>query len=338
MEEVSIVHKLIPVSHSEYWTKELSGVPCMPAHTWQYCRAISESSDWETYLYAGADSDGKIYCPIQIRIKEEGYKDIVSPYGFDGIVSTIPVKKQQQAMNEWNSFWSDNGFVTAYIMQHPLLKLNTDIWGEYVFEHSSYIYLIDLSLSIEELWQNMCSTHRYEIRRMEKDKRIELTADKEELITDFITLYYQTMDRVGASKIYHFTKNTLKHLILSNNSLLIGVKNGARTEAVSLFIFTDMCAEYFLNASSKDGRKYSRLIIWNAINKFKKIGVPYINLGGGIKSNDSLDLFKRRFGGIQTKAQVVRQIFNKDKYNYLISKHAKKNCETDYFPPYWANW
>ncbi|HHN63805.1 MAG TPA: hypothetical protein ENK09_00385 [Nitrospirae bacterium] len=328
-------HKLIPVSVEEEWKGETSDLPVMAVHSWNYCKAMSNSVEGEILLAVIKTDNGKICCPVQIRVKEDGFKDIVTPYGFGGILYTTKKSFFNEAFDEWTVFWRKEGAVTAYIMQHPLLRLDEGIQGPLVDVQSRTVYLIDLSLPLKQIWNNMSSTHRYEIRRLKKEDKLILITEKKEIVDDFIALYYQTLNRVKASRIYYFSENTLRELIFWDKSIVIGVKKENIIVAISMFIFSDRCAEYFLSASTEAGRRYSRLLIWNAIEIFKELSIPYINLGGGVKENDNLELFKKRFGGIEFKIQILKQIFDKERYEYLLNKYAKDIC-TKYFPPYWV--
>jgi hypothetical protein len=182
----------------------------------------------------------------------------------------------------------------------------------------------------------MGKTHRYELRRCEERPDMEVVTDRDELRKVLLDLYPETVRRVGASAVYHFRSSSLERLADAEDSLLLGVKERESIHAVALFLFTAWAADYFLNASTLEGRKYSRLLVWAAIKALKQKHVAYLNLGGGIKPDDTLDQFKRRFGGEMVVGQVLKQVFNQDKYAYLCNKYGSvSDMETDYFPPYW---
>jgi hypothetical protein len=307
------------------------------AHKWEYCAAMADSSGLETYLYVGKDQEKKILCPVNIRMKEEGYPEIVSPYGFGGIVSTFSAKDFDNFYTEWTGFWRDKGFVTAFIMQHPSFKVPETMWSNDLQEYRN-LYLIDLSSPLEEIWREMGKTHRYEVRRWRRESDICLVTDKTRLKETILELYPQTVKRVGASKVYHFVPETLIRLAETPGSLLLGVEENNRVEAVAQFLYTFWSADYFLNASSLEGRKYTRLLVWTAIERLKEYGVACLNLGGGVKQGDSLDKFKRRFGGQMVRGQVIKQIFNQAKYEYLLNKYDYPiDANTSYFPLYWLD-
>ena len=89
---------------------------------------------------------------------------------------------------------------------------------------------------------------------------------------------------------------------------------------------------YTKHWNNRGGKKES------TIEKLKEFGVERLNLGGGVREEDSLDQFKRRFGGEPLKGQVLKQVFDKEKYDYLRKTYcSEKFKNSDYFPPYWID-
>jgi hypothetical protein len=325
-------HQFISVSQYALWEEALEGIPHPFTHRREYCAAIADSSTLDTFLYLAKENGKKMICPLSVRMKEVGYPELVSPYGFGGIASTFPYEDSEKLYSEWTDFWKSKGFITAFILQHPMFRLeHTSFLHEY---HN--LYILDLSLSLKELWALMGSTHRYEIRRFQRESGFRLITDKAELVQAVQELYPRTTKRVGASRVYHFSYHTLESLSKLPHALLLGVEEKHKITAVALFLYTPWSAEYFLNASTEEGRKYTRLLIWSAIEHLKDCGVAFLNLGGGVKPGDHLDNFKRRFGGKMVHGQILKQIINQENYDYLLKKYGKTvNASTDYFPAYW---
>jgi hypothetical protein len=192
-------------------------------------------------------------------------------------------------------------------------------------------------MDVASLWSAMSKTHRYEIKRFEREKAPRLTFDRALLALAVKSLYRETLTRVDAADVYNFPDDTLDILMDSSRALLIGVEDGEGIQAVSIFLYNEFIAEYFLNATTLQGRKYSRKILWQAIETLKNMEVASLNLGGGVKPGDSLDDFKRRFGGKALSGQALKIIFNQDAYNALSEKYCGPNHKVAvYFPPYWS--
>ena len=47
------------------------------------------------------------------------------------------------------------------------------------------------------------------------------------------------------------------------------------------------------------------------------MGIPFLNLGGGVRDGDTLAEFKRRFGGLELPLKSLRQIYRPDEYAVL---------------------
>lgn len=326
---------IIPSNNSAKWAEALKGLSYAYGHTNEYCCAMEQASGLRTFLNVIRENDSIAVCPLSIREKEDGFRDLVSPYGFAGIASNYPAEQSDDLSRKWMTFLKESGFVTAYIMQHPLFSLNGSLWQSILAQHHVF-HVVDLTQTLDDLWKRMRDSHRYELNKMAKNNEVSVITDKLRLKDALKRLYPITLARVGASAIYQFTSSVLDQLT-ENKTLLVGVEEKGSIQAVSLFLYTPVVAEYFLNASTAEGRVYSRQIIWAAMRMLKEMGVKMLNLGGGVKSDDSLEHFKRRFGGQAVRGQVLKLIIDQERYNYLCGKYCAGDDKLiKYFPPYWA--
>ena len=330
-------HKLISLAERGEWQTALEDTLHTPVHTWEYCRAMTETSKLDSFLFVAETSGGKVVCPVNVRQKCCGYPELVSPYGFGGFGATSMATIGSKGFVDcWDFFCHENGFITAYIMQHPAIPLSESIWGPNLHNHHA-LYLLDLRRSEEMLLRCMAKTHRYEIRRLLKTKENALVVERSCLRAGLVHLYPETIDRVNASSTYSFCKDTLESLAEMPGTVMFGVEEGGEIVAVTVFICTSVFGDYFLNASTHSGRKYTRLLVWSTILELKRRGVTWLNLGGGVQQADSLENFKRRFGGRKVLGQVLKQVLDREKYAYLMGKYgAVGHSEREYFPPYWA--
>ncbi len=297
---------------------------------------MSRSSKLDTFLFEGESPEGRVLCPVSIREKQAGYPEVVSPYGFGGFASGQRENPLDALPACWAACCAEHGFVTAYLMQHPMYSLSEAQWGDELHGHHP-LCVMDLGQSEEALWTGMGKTHRYEIRKLQQGGGQEMVRDASRLEPDLLRLYPQTVRRVGASTTYSFTEETLRLLAGSEGSLLLGVQDTAGLQAVAVFLYTPTAADYFLNAATPDGRKYTRLLVWSAMLELKRRGVAYLNLGGGVRPGDPLEQFKRRFGGRMVRGQVVQQVLDQGRYDTLRRQFCgDAGEEASFFPPYWA--
>ena len=328
-------YKRISLIDKKEWDFALEGIRFTPSQTWTYCNAISRSSGQDTNLHVFETSSRKCLIPLSERSKEVDCLDLVSPYGFGGFSGDDELLSSPDFRDEILEVLASEGYITAYILQHPSHPLQEKVWGEFL-SSSHVVYQLDLEKDIESLWAGLAKSHRYEVRKSQKNSSITFVTDKKILTAYVAELYRETLKRVGASDVYNFSNETLGLLIGSENVFLVGVKDETGIQAVSLFLNGQGVSDYFLNASSEIGRSYSRSLIWSAVLHLKDNGVVKLNLGGGVKPGDSLDDFKRRFGGVKAVGQSVKVVFNREAYDRLCLKYcSRNNVEGGYFPPYW---
>ncbi len=108
---------------------------------------------------------------------------------------------------------------------------------------------------------------------------------------------------------------------------------GEPLQAVVLCLYSTDIADYFINASTKQGRNYTRILLWAAVRELKRRGVRYLNFGGGVRDGDALEAFKRRFGGISLNVPVLKQVYEREQFMALC-RQAGATERRDHFPPY----
>jgi hypothetical protein len=261
----------------------------------------------------------------------EGLREVFSPYGIGGFVGSPP----KDFFSQWNNWMASQGFVTAYLLQHPAFPF---LESQGCWQRARPLFLMDLEEPLEALSDKLHTTHRYEIRKMQQEAGLEvLVGNAPDLKEAFLALYPEAMRRVGASGTYHFNEKTLRALMDMPGSLLTGVRKDGDVCAAALFLSTPACAEYFLSAASPGGRKYSRLLVWKAVEILQRQKVSKLHLGGGIKAGDELEHFKRRFGGKELIGLCLKDVFRKAEYEKLCGARGVKPSAEGFFPPYWAS-
>jgi hypothetical protein len=327
--------QLIALDNRDIWQEELCSIAHSYYHTWEYAYAFFHREPNKVKLLVISGDKGKLVCCLSFREKRSGSLDIYTPYGFGGIILECSQGNESLFYDAWLTFAKQHDFVTAYIQQHPLLT-DCSKWGSDIYDHHR-VYEIDLRLPIDELWKNLQKGHRYEVNKLLKSTSVQISSDKESLSELIMPLYQSTIERVGASNTYNFSEQTLQFLCETTQCLMFGASIQGKIEAIIIVVYNGEIAEYFLSATSNEGRIYTRLLLWEAIKALKKKGIHSINLGGGLKTDDSLDAFKRRFGGKHHTLKVIKQVINENKYNELCTDFGcSAEYDNKYFPPYWS--
>jgi uncharacterized protein YuzE len=319
---------LIPLTDKKSWDDALRNLIHGPCHLWSYNAALAMSSDTPIFLYVAGDQHYQAACPISVRSKFST-QDIVTPYGFGGLIIN---GNTDGAIKNLKNFFSSNNYICGYISVNPFLNLNPLENAEEIVSGSP-IYVLDLEQDLDSMLTNAAKVHRYEIRQWEKTQHNIIT-DKKKLSEALPALYTDTLSRVDASAVYHFFTETLTSLLNLDECIALGIEENGNIIAVTITLHSMFCADYFINASSVNGRQYTRGLLWETIKELKSRSIRNFNLGGGIRPNDSLDDFKRRFGGRKIIPKVIKQIYNQPTYNELCQKLGLEANNINYFPAY----
>lgn len=333
--KMDVRHTIIRINQSIEWDAALTGFIHTPAHEHAYCKAMSLSSGMETFLYVGeGDGGAKLVCAFGIRTRGR-YAELVSPYGFGGYMLGNERTNGKELLIACDEYLRLNEFVTAYVLQHPLFPLPDNVSAEDVFA-GARVYMMDLSLSEEELWGRLSKGFRYDIRKTGGEAAFDLCTDQDALCKAIVELYPLTVARVGASPVYHFTEQSLDMICRMRGAFLLGAMRNSKIEAMVVFLASGTAADYFINAASESGRVYSKVLVWEMLKRLRNNGVRCVNLGGGVRPNDSLDEFKRRFQGSAVISQSVKKVFDADAYKSLCAECGVCGIDRgNYFPPYW---
>ncbi len=323
---------VIDIHNKSEWKKTLEGISYSPFHSYEYCFFSSKCLGSSIKLFCYENSEGKVVLPYAVRSRSPDIKDIYTFYGFSGFSGCPKIVNSKEFFGHFLDWGVQNQYITAYIMQNPQTILE-ESWNRWL-KHDHILYVLDLRHEPEILKENMSKSSRYELNALIHDTSYEVIFNKSHLIPVAQNLYRETLDRVhSASGIYYSLLSNLENLLQSDRSLAIGIKKEDEICAVSVFVYNNLSTEYFINAANEKGRGFSRLLIWKAIEYFKKKQINHFNLGGGVRPGDNLDLFKKHWGGRKIQGQSLKIIFNEKKYEVLC-KNLKQN-ENTYFPAYW---
>jgi hypothetical protein len=268
-------------------------------------------------------------CPIAER-EFEGHVDIVTPYGFSGFVGNDDCGHFPQY---WREFVRERGYVCGYIGLNPIFENKTYFDNNDLYS-SNNIYVLDLTVSRDELFSNLSRNRK---RQFEEWERISagLILDKRPLVDFFLKNYVEFFHQKRAATAYAFSAATLKRLFALGNVVIVGAGTAERIEAAIVFTYTPYAADALFIISLPDGRQHSAALHWYGVDYFKSIGVRTLNLGGGVSANDSVAQFKQRFGGKQLTLSCLKQVYDATIYEALCARvGADPRDRIGYFPAY----
>ncbi|MEJ7912098.1 MAG: hypothetical protein WKF70_03005 [Chitinophagaceae bacterium] len=321
--------QLIPLSNASAWKAALQDIPHAFGHTWESCYAMSLTTALPTYLYQLCDGARRVVCPIAERL-HQGFTDIVTPYGFSGFVGNGAYTPFDQ---HWKQFARDRNYICGFIGLNPLFEEASFLREDECYGYNS-LYVLDLTQTISVLLERLSYIRKRQLRQFDK-QQLHLINDKALVKNFFVQHYSSFFESRGASGVYLFSPETMLSLINADSVFMAGVSGGKGIEAVSVFAYTPHGAEYLFNVSVEQGRQHSTTLIWYAVEHLQAMGIPWLNLGGGVTENDSIAQFKQFFGPQRYALRCSKQVYQPDQYRSLcMAANRDPGDRSGYFPAY----
>ncbi|MBI4992863.1 MAG: peptidoglycan bridge formation glycyltransferase FemA/FemB family protein [Candidatus Magasanikbacteria bacterium] len=192
-------------------------------------------------------------------------------------------------------------------------------------------WLLDLSLSEENLLAGMEKTHRYLIRRCMKTGVIVIKTNEPQKLAEFSQLHDLTAQR---HKFHRFSdeyiQNEYNCFAPRGEAMLIkGILPDGRVDSAAVVIFYGNMAAYRHGASANFDHKLptSYLVQWEAIKEAKKRGLSWYNFWGITPPNANkkhpfygITHFKKGFGGFNFNLVHCQDLPLTKKYylNWLV--------------------
>jgi hypothetical protein len=316
----------IPLDSRDEWERALDGVPHVFGHTWGSCHALSLNGD-PPALYAAERSGARVACPLIERPVGDRL-DVATPYGFSGLTGTGP---WPGFADHWRRFAAERGYVAGYLAVNAL-------FGDETYADPADVtvvndtYVLDLRDGVEAVAAGLSENRRRQLRAWRPDLH---EHDTDRLASFFVEQYPLTMERKGAAARHRFSAATLAALCELRDTFLVGAVVEGAVESVSLFGHTPHAGDFIFNAALPGCQGHSAALIWSAVHRLVELGVPWLNLGGGMSPGDSLADFKARFGARPLPMRAVKAVYDRAAYAELCRARGADPGDRDgFFPAY----
>jgi hypothetical protein len=318
--------RCIPLAARTEWEQALEAVPHVFGQTWGSCHALSLDGD-PVMLYAAAGIDARVVCPL-IERPIEGRLDVATPYGFSGLAGTGPWTGFAE---RWQQFADERGYVAGYLAINALFGDDS-----YADPDDTTIvndtFVLDLRNGVEGVAAGLSTNRRRQLREWGPEMH---EIDSERLADFFVEQYPLAMKRKGAAERHRFSPATLMALCDLPNTFLVGAVTDGTVESVSLFGHSSHAGDFLFNAALPDCQHHSAALIWSAVHRLVELGVPWLNLGGGMSPGDSLAEFKARFGASPLPMRAVKAVYDRAAYAELCRERGADPDDRDgFFPAY----
>jgi len=276
--------------------------------------------------------------------------DATSVYGYAGPVCSRTVSMDDDFAQRFGVALLRKlrgiGVICVFSRLHPILE--NAVLLNHVGEVLSLgkTVSIDLTLPPEMQFANYRKGHKYDINRA---RRFGVTARHDvewKALDNFIRLYMDTMQRVGAREKYFFDQDYFLELraALEHRLHLFVAEKGETVLAAALFTLTNSIVQYHLSASDPKYMKYapSKVLLDEVRIWSTRQGARVFHLGGGVgSSEDGVFKFKAGFSDRRHRFKVWRCVVIREVYDRLVLRRIEweerkdlSPISADHFPLY----
>ena len=331
------------------WTSLLSETPHDFYHLPGFAQIEAELMHGEALAWYLDDGTIRHLVPcIKRPVGMKDLYDLVSPYGYPGIVSreALPVDEAGSLFNLFHKEAASEGYVSSFIRLNPISNSwnfnettnRHDLLFEQVF-HGQTVS-VDLKPSLQAIRKNFSENHRRNLKKL-KIQGYRLEFNNWAYLDEFIEVYRQTMTRKSAYPYYFFPSEYFDQLkkILGEHLVFVTIKD-SEDQLVSGGLFTHFgkIMQYHLGATHAGALEYSpsKLMMDETIVYGKKKGAEMLHVGGGFSANttDGLFRFKKGFGSHFHSFSTLRFIHRPEVYDKLKTNLKGRILNIGFFPAY----
>ncbi len=297
-------------------------------------------------------TEGGILFPLRVRLLcTESWGagaaevcDLVSPYGYGGPFGwgSYEIEPFWIGFDKWAQAI---GAVSLFTRFSLFNEQRIPFYGDTLVKGPCV--MVSLEPPADTLLRSYDKSARENVRQAER-AGVTIEADPQcRRLNEFLTVYYSTMNRLGALSIYYFPKPFFETLIAEfpNQVMLFHTLYHQRVVSSELLLISGDYLTAFLGGTLEEGMpvRANQLLrhgvnLWGATH-----GMKQVILGGGYAGEDSLFQYKKKFApdGV-TPFKVGTHIFHHDRYQSLIrmrrewemSQGTEWHPKAEFFPLY----
>jgi hypothetical protein len=301
--------------------------------------------------------EGRVLFPFIVRpLKGEEWAeddtsavDLTNAYGYGGAFCWDVNDKAVLSERFWEEFdaWAHERGAVSLFARLTLAEEHRLEWPDGLVELMKNV-VRPLDRPLDDIWMDYDHKVRKNVKTARDDYGLDVSIDTSgETLDEFLEVYLDTMDRVGADDWYYFPREFYERMIseMPDNFAFFHVKEDGEVIASELVIVSVDNIYSFLGGTHADAfdkrpNDYlkHKIVDWG-IEHDKKAFV----LGGGFDGEDGIFKYKRSFApdGV-VQYFVGNRVFDKDAYADLVSQRSEWEQsqgnqwepKDDYFPAY----
>ncbi len=331
------------------WTTLVSDTSHDFYHLPGFSKIEAELLEGEAVGWYGEEGECRCLIPLVKRpIGQHQLHDLVSPYGYPGMVSNIKLSSKQAAaiFKRFHLEAKKEAYISSFVRLNPISNPWNFIQQQdrldlpfKQFFHGETVS-IDLIPSLITIRNNFSENHRRHLKQL-LQRGCQLAFNEWSYLDAFIEVYRQTMSRKSALPYYFFPAGYFQKLKeqLGDHLVFITItdKEGQLLSG-GLFTQFEKIMQYHLGATLTKALKFSpsKMMMDAAIVYGKLHNAEMLHVGGGLSANtaDGLFRFKKGFGSHLHSFSTLRFIHNEEMYEKLIQANGEKHQRTVFFPEY----
>ncbi|MGB8703111.1 MAG: GNAT family N-acetyltransferase [Thermosynechococcaceae cyanobacterium] len=347
-------------THNPMWLDILSQIRHDVYHLPVYLELEAKRTKTVAEAFVALDGENIFFVPFLVRSCEdifgssESIYDIISPYGYPGIILSKTAEKSssfvEAAIGSFIDRLKQKDICSIFLRLHPILSHSLiSILSEKTLTENGVTVSVDLTLSESEIWAHTRKGHQSSINKTKRLGFVARMVPVENYYEQFIEIYEETMSRVSAKDDYFFDREYYKNLLALGEKLhLCIVEKDDELAAASLFFECCGVVQAHLAGTKNEFLKQSPFMEVLNYTRYwaKERGNEFLHLGGGIggSGEDRLYIFKSGFSRQRHAFHTLRLVTDPDRYEKLIQTRAQAlNLSSDvlrastFFPAYRAN-
>jgi hypothetical protein len=322
--------RLIGTDDPAAWRRALDGVAHGYWHTWEANRALELGLGDRLFLYADEAGDGtRAACTFAERHHGDTV-DIYTPAGFAGFVVH---GDRDAARARWRELVAARGYVCGYFALHPLVA---DPGLHEGVASANTLYVVDLAGGADAVFARADRYVRRALRDFARDGA-RIVSDRAAVRGFIVDNYAPFMASVGAHPRTVLPRATVAAMCEDEGMLLLGVADDDGLCAAYSVAMAAACAEAHINIGVRDGRRFNTALVCHAIEALAARGIPWLNLGGGVRPDDAVAQAKQKFRPVAHPQRVAREIYRPERYAQLCAAAGRDaSVAAGFFPAYRA--
>lgn len=270
-------------------------------------------------------------------LTEGMYFDFATPYGYGGwlLEGEGDVSPLVSAYSGW---CQENGIVCEFVRFSLFNGGQNWYYGETVPRQSNIVRRLDMPL--EDIFGDFEHKVRKNVKRAEASGLRFLADPEGERLEEFLSIYYQTMDRNHAEKGYYFDREFFRQICsLKENRAIFHVLLEDTVISTELALLGGGHMYSYLGGTNSAYFQYrpNDFLKWNMIRWGTEHGLQAFVLGGGYGSDDGIYRYKKSFAPHGAAAFYTGQaVFDPAGYSALVSLRTDLPEDSGFFPRYRA--